>query len=292
MARQEIDLTTPQPNGKMGEPTKSAWEKTNDNFEELYDDIGSVNSSIGSVNSSINSINSDLDRLFSPCAISPNGLKMSFSGSTITLSSGYAFIPSVGKIVRLNSPISKTLSGMSPNTWYHMYLMLSSPTSVDFELVTTSPSTPYCGSARTKSGDNTRRYLGSVRVGASGVLKFEHRGDSIMYLENTNAAPFLVLAAGSSVSTFTVITSMVAPPTAYAISLVALNAATNGAYTRLSNGNGPSPESGYISLVSPGGTSSMIFPVDSNQFYTYAFDASPSPPGAAYHRVNGYYFER
>lgn len=36
MARKVIDLTTPQPNGKMGEPTKSAWEKTNDNFEELY----------------------------------------------------------------------------------------------------------------------------------------------------------------------------------------------------------------------------------------------------------------
>lgn len=36
MPRQEIDLTTPQPNGKMGEPTKSAWEKVNDMTEELY----------------------------------------------------------------------------------------------------------------------------------------------------------------------------------------------------------------------------------------------------------------
>lgn len=36
MARQEIDLTTPQPNGKMGEPTKSAWDKVNDMTEELY----------------------------------------------------------------------------------------------------------------------------------------------------------------------------------------------------------------------------------------------------------------
>ncbi len=43
MARKVIDLNTPQPNGRMGEPTKSAWEKTNDNFEELYDT--SVNSS-------------------------------------------------------------------------------------------------------------------------------------------------------------------------------------------------------------------------------------------------------
>lgn len=44
MARQEIDLTTPQPNGKMGEPTKSAWEKVNDMTLELYDSIdGSYN---------------------------------------------------------------------------------------------------------------------------------------------------------------------------------------------------------------------------------------------------------
>lgn len=40
MARQEIDLTTPQPNGKMGEPTKSAWEKVNDMTLELYSVYG------------------------------------------------------------------------------------------------------------------------------------------------------------------------------------------------------------------------------------------------------------
>ncbi len=43
MARQEIDLTTPQPNGKMGEPTKSAWEKVNDMTAELYEDIDEIN---------------------------------------------------------------------------------------------------------------------------------------------------------------------------------------------------------------------------------------------------------
>ena len=36
MARQEIDLTTPQPNGKMGEPTKTAWQKVNDMTAEIY----------------------------------------------------------------------------------------------------------------------------------------------------------------------------------------------------------------------------------------------------------------
>lgn len=40
MARQEIDLTTPQPNGKMGEPTKAAWTKVNDMTAEIYASAG------------------------------------------------------------------------------------------------------------------------------------------------------------------------------------------------------------------------------------------------------------
>lgn len=53
MARQEIDLTTPQPNGKMGEPTKSAWEKVNDMTAEIYDSPG-VSGSLSGENMLIN----------------------------------------------------------------------------------------------------------------------------------------------------------------------------------------------------------------------------------------------
>lgn len=37
MALQLIDLTTPQPGGKFGDPTKTAWEKVNDNSDYLED---------------------------------------------------------------------------------------------------------------------------------------------------------------------------------------------------------------------------------------------------------------
>ncbi len=36
MSQQIIDTTTPQPNGKQGEPIRTAFEKTNANFTELY----------------------------------------------------------------------------------------------------------------------------------------------------------------------------------------------------------------------------------------------------------------
>ncbi len=53
MARQEIDLTTPQPNGKMGEPTKAAWEKVNDMTAELYPlDENAMQNTGGNINGS------------------------------------------------------------------------------------------------------------------------------------------------------------------------------------------------------------------------------------------------
>lgn len=42
MARQEIDLTTPQPGGRQGEPTASAWTKVNDMTDEIYQAIPEV----------------------------------------------------------------------------------------------------------------------------------------------------------------------------------------------------------------------------------------------------------
>jgi len=42
MARQIIDTTTPQPNGKMGDTAKVAFEKINGNFEELYDAVANI----------------------------------------------------------------------------------------------------------------------------------------------------------------------------------------------------------------------------------------------------------
>lgn len=267
MAMQDIDIDTVQPNGKRGDPARVMAQKINANFALL-------------------------DPLLSPCSISNNGLLLSFAGSTLTLSSGFAYIPSLGGCLAVPTALSKVLSGMTPNTWYHVYLFAKADGTPDFEVVTVLPSAPYFGTARTKGGDNSRRYVGSVRVGAGGILKFEHHPGQIYYLEDTNASPFLVVAAGSSTSTTTVSAAQVAPVTAYAVFLNALNAATNGAYVRLSNSKGPSAQSGYIALASPGGVAAVTMPVDGAQAYTYAFDNSPSPIGSAYHRINGYFFDR
>lgn len=279
MAQQIIDLDTVQPNGKRGDPARIAFDKANHNDGELYEAVDVLRQSIADA----------IRRSLDPGAISSNGLLLSFSGATLTLSPGVAYIPSLSQLLAVNAALSKTLSGMTPNTWYHVYLFAKADGAPDFEVVTVVPAI-YFGTARTKTGDNSRRYIGSVRVGASGVLKFEHHASQIAYLEDTSAAPFLVLAAGSSTSTATVSASQVAPMTAHAVSLVALNAVSNGAYVRLSNSKGPVAQGGYMSLVAPSSVTAAAMPVDGSQAYTYAYDATPS--GSTYHRINGYYFER
>lgn len=278
MAQQVIDTTTDHGTYK-GDPAKVAFEKTNHNDQELYAEVEEIKQAAAGA------IRKSLDQ----GAISSNGLLLSFLGATLTLSPGVAFIPSLNQLLAVTVALSKSLSGMTANTWYHIYLFAKADGSPDFEVVTVAPAV-YFGTARIKTGDNSRRYIGSIRVGASGVLKFEHHGSQIIYLEDTSAAPFLVLAAGSSTSTATVSAGQVAPVTAHAVSLVALNAVSNGAYVRLSNSKGPAAQGGYMSLVAPSSVTATAMPVDGSQAYTYAYDATPS--GSTYHRINGYYFER
>ncbi|MFP3435921.1 hypothetical protein SB781_39850, partial [Paraburkholderia sp. SIMBA_061] len=61
---------------------------------------------------------------------------------------------------------------------YHVYLFLDG-TTPDVELSTTSPAAPYWGTARTKAGDTSRRYIGSFRTGSTGaVVQFQHQSDA------------------------------------------------------------------------------------------------------------------
>lgn len=73
MARQEIDLTTPQPNGKMGEPTKAAWEKVNDMTAEIYPNISTALDNSSSALSTANSAQSTANAAAPKASPSFNG---------------------------------------------------------------------------------------------------------------------------------------------------------------------------------------------------------------------------
>lgn len=174
MAQQIIDTTTPQPNGKIGDTAKVAFGKVNDNFTELF---GSLDALRGYI----------------------DGLRMEWVSSTsLRVTGGAAYVPGLQGILGVESPITKSGLSLSANTWYHLYLYRNGG-SADIEISTTEPAEPYSGAARTKSGDNTRRYIGSIRTGASGeVARFRHElPGRILY--NADINRFRVLNGGTNV---------------------------------------------------------------------------------------------
>ena len=86
MARQEIDLTTPQPNGKMGEPTKAAWQKVNDMTAELYPLVeNSIQNTGGNINGTV--------------ILTPNKDNVIPSGSGVLPIYAEARVPNVDRIL-------------------------------------------------------------------------------------------------------------------------------------------------------------------------------------------------
>lgn len=264
MARQEIDLTTPQPNGKMGEPTKSAWEKVNDMTLELYGDISSYSTQ---------------------ASISGLGVEW-VNASTLRVLSGSAYVPSVSATVALSSDVLVPIAGFSSGTFGHLYLTASGT----IEASPTVPSSRYSGWARTKSGDNSSRYIFTFLVVGTGVFRFTHRPSSgaVFWIANINATPLVLVSSGAATTATTVSAAGAVPVTAVSAFMSILNYGTALSYVTISNSDGPAVPSGYLSLVGPG-TGDPEIPLDASRSYTYAYDG---PSNTSFHRCCGYRFER
>lgn len=141
-----------------------------------------------------------------------DGLRMQWvSGTALTVTSGSAYIPGIPGILYASSNIAKTGLSLSASTWYHVYLYDNAGTP-DIEIVTTAPAAPYNGTARTKTGDTSRRYVGSALTDASGNLyPFSHFGDRITYDSGNAAGTFFVLVAGAATVSTNISLSAVVP---------------------------------------------------------------------------------
>jgi hypothetical protein len=149
------------------------------------------------------------------------------SATSIRATTGSAWIESLGYAVAVNSAITKSSLSLSANTWYHVYLFMSGSTA-DIEVVTTAPATAYSGTALSKTGDNTRRYLGSVRTDGSGnVIKFTMQRGMVTYQLDTTSAPNRVLSGGTATTWTSIDCSAVAPVTAGAVVAMAQNASAS-----------------------------------------------------------------
>jgi len=229
-----------------------------------------------------------------------DGLKMIWvSNTAVSFSSGSAYIQSSGSVANLPSQFNLSGLSLSASTWYHAYLFLSSgvPT---VELSSTAPATPYYGTARSKTGDTTRRYLGSVKTDASGnVFQFIQNVLDISYLMDVAITPAItrILAGGVATTVTTVNASVCAPVTSR---LIYCNVAVldTSASARIGNsdmvsGTGLSGTAALLNVVG-GSNREYIFtmiPTNSSQAIQYVLAGTVSGAGL-YLDLTGYTYER
>lgn len=212
-----------------------------------------------------------------------DGLKMVWNSATsISVTSGAAYIPSLGYAV--NAPSTLTLSSLSltASTWYHLYLYLNAGVP-SIECVTTAPAAPYSGVAHAKTGDNSRRYLGSVLTDASSQIKnFAMDGNYIRYL-----TPSISIGSGLNATTQTNLNcASVVPITASRVDLRAVNRDTNTGINLVLGGGGV----GSLIAVLASSSAYFMMPLDSTQNINYNYSSTPT--GSAVVVGFGYTFGR
>lgn len=210
----------------------------------------------------------------------------------ITVTSGAAYIEGAGRVVEVSSAIVASGLALSATAWHHVYLYLSSGTPA-LEITTTAPAAPYDGTARSKSGDTSRRYLGSLRTdGAGNIYNFLHAGLLILYREGLSSAPFRVLSGGTATTETTVSAAAVVPVTARCAQLRLIDIATAGdVYSGTSDDSATGPPFGGLVAIGPGGNAFVSHPLNSAQEFTYWFSSAPTG-GGAYADIYGYTLER
>jgi hypothetical protein len=122
------------------------------------------------------------------------------NSNTINVSSGRAYVPGLGKVVTLPTGIAHAPSGTA-NTFIHVYLTETGGVGT-LTYSTDEPVLSGYGTARTRTGDTSQRYVGSTRVGTGGnVIPQRHYALSgrIQYTAaNPGVAPFLITSANNT----------------------------------------------------------------------------------------------
>lgn len=179
---------------------------------------------------------------FDPTASVIQGLRLSVdlpTQLTVTVDTGTTYLPDGTRII-VTAPMLVTLSAPTANTWYHAYIFQAPSGVAGFEVTTDAPSATYAGTARTKQGDTSRRYVGSLYVGnANKVIPFRHvsvgttcRVQYIQGMPVANAtAGGLTLLTGGTATAVTNVSALTAVPITASIMMAQfLNTSTYDAY--------------------------------------------------------------
>lgn len=221
-----------------------------------------------------------------------SGLKMAWvSGTQVTVGTGAAYIQSAGSILQVPTAITVTCSGLTASTFYHLYLWNNAGTPA-IEYSATAPASPYFGTASSKTGDTSRRYVGSVLTDSgSNVYGFAHAGNEVFYEAPIAGEPFAV-AISTFPSATTVSCSGIVPVSGRSILLNVVNNDTTHAVV-LGNSTIALSTSVYFELVGSGAGGTTVathIPLDTARSFTVLQTSGASSSVAL--RVKGYTYER
>ena len=207
-----------------------------------------------------------------------DGVKLTWNSATsITVGIGL-LVAENRDVINIASAITKSSLSLSASTWYHVYAYLNSGTPAA-EVVTTAPAA-WKGTAYSKTGDTSRRYVGSVLTDGSGNVRyFAHNpaDNSVRYGRNVMlGAPFRILNAGAAASATAISISGVAPVTAIEILLRVSQSGNQVVLMGESSGLSTSAyDLAYPAIVDDNHIDFPWLPVTSTNIY-YMFASAPS----------------
>ena len=227
-----------------------------------------------------------------------SGLKMVWNNATsISVTSGAAFVSSLGRLVQPAATLTLSALSLTASTWYHVYLYDNAGTPA-IECVTTAPDAPYFGTARAKTGDMSRRYIGSLRTDSSGnLLKIFHDSATgqVEYLVDINDSNLYVLNGGVATALTTVSLATAVPVTSRIARIFSENTCNN--QTAIISNSEVSTSGGILFYLRNNPTSGASMEVnafistDSSQAIQYKFFGTPSSGGLSIYVVS-YIYER
>ncbi|HEX7956127.1 MAG TPA: hypothetical protein VF508_04240 [Pyrinomonadaceae bacterium] len=221
------------------------------------------------------------------------GLRLEFvSASSIKVNPGVAFVQGFGRM-RVSAAITVASISLGAGAWGHVYLYSNSGVAA-VEVVTTAP-VNYFGSAWQKTGDTSRRYLGSVRTDASGnIYNFNHNPQTnfIRYRANQFLAPFRVLSNGVATSATDVDCSAVVPVTLGGVAYFRVDnqSSASAVYFGASDGFTPSSAGGEEGVGTLRDMRAFLT-LNPSRVLKYIFGLASGASGV-YMDVHGYFFQR
>lgn len=226
------------------------------------------------------------------------GLRLSVAtdGKTVTVGPGVAYMPDKSRAL-LQADMTVLIDGVV-SAWRHIYVANDSGT-LALEASATPPADPYQGTARTKSNDLSRRYLGSLYFGTAGTtMQFIHsqagaQANRIDYTPPGGAAvaQATLLSLVTSTTAVTVNAGNIVPVTCRLMYALIDNSSPSDAYLSTPDYGTVSPTN-YLISVKGGQSGQFDIVVNGNQLLTYMLNNILITLGGLTIRVRGYLFDR